>query len=125
MFMGGIATNGIGQIAVYVDDLERATGFYRDVLGLQFLFAVPQGGMAFLNCGGVRVMLAKREASTHGTSIIYFKVSGIKEAHAKLLAAGAKEETRPHFVSKVGEKELWLSFFGDSENNIMGLMEEA
>ena len=33
--------NQIGQIAVNVRDLEVAVAFYRDVLGMDFLFQVP------------------------------------------------------------------------------------
>ena len=33
----------IGQIAVPVTDIERAVSFYRDMLGMRFLFQVPPG----------------------------------------------------------------------------------
>ena len=45
----------IGQIALTVRDVERATGFYRDVLGMDHLFGA--GTMSFFQCGGVRLML--------------------------------------------------------------------
>ena len=49
----------IGQIAINVKDLERATAFYRDKVGLKFLFAAP--GLAFFDAGGIRLMLGKAE----------------------------------------------------------------
>src|SRR3989442_15842963 len=42
----------IGQIFVNVKDLDRAISFYRDTLGMQFLFRAPPN-MAFFDCGGI------------------------------------------------------------------------
>ena len=53
----------IAQIAIVVTDLERAIAFYRDVLGLQFLFQAPPG-LAFFNLDGVRIMLSLPEGET-------------------------------------------------------------
>jgi methylmalonyl-CoA/ethylmalonyl-CoA epimerase len=39
----GIGITRIGQVAVNAKDVERATAFYRDVLGLKFLFKAPPG----------------------------------------------------------------------------------
>ena len=46
----------IGQIAIPVTDIDRAVAFYRDVLGMRFLFQAPPG-LGFFDCGGVRLML--------------------------------------------------------------------
>jgi methylmalonyl-CoA/ethylmalonyl-CoA epimerase len=35
--------NVIGQIAVPVGDVDRAIAFYRDILGMRFLFKEPPG----------------------------------------------------------------------------------
>ena len=43
--------NQIGQIAIPVSNLERAVMFYRDVLGMRFLFQAPPG-LAFFDWGG-------------------------------------------------------------------------
>ena len=43
----------IGQIAVPVSDLDRSIIFYRDVLGMQFLFQAPPG-LGVFDCNGVR-----------------------------------------------------------------------
>ena len=39
--------NQIGQIAIPVSNLDRAVAFYRDVLGMRFLFQAPPE-LAFL-----------------------------------------------------------------------------
>ena len=50
----------IGQASINVHDVDQAVAFYRDTLGLRFLFqAGPK--MAFFDCGGVRLMLAVPE----------------------------------------------------------------
>ena len=38
-----VSLDRIGHIAVNVKDVERATRFYRDTLGLRLLFTVPKG----------------------------------------------------------------------------------
>ena len=66
----------IGQIAINVHDLARAVTFYREALGIPFLFEVP--GMAFFDCNGVRLMLGVPVGPEvdHPASILYYKVDG-------------------------------------------------
>jgi catechol 2,3-dioxygenase-like lactoylglutathione lyase family enzyme len=72
MLFTGLST--IGQISIPVQELESAVNFYRDSLGMDFLFQVPN--MAFFDCGGIRILLAVPEKgdSDRRSSIIYFKV---------------------------------------------------
>ena len=51
------AISEIGQIAIVVGDVGKATTFYRDVLGLKFLFGAGPN-LAFLAAGSVRIMLS-------------------------------------------------------------------
>jgi methylmalonyl-CoA/ethylmalonyl-CoA epimerase len=115
----------IGQIAVNVHDTTRAVEFYRDVLGLTLLFTA--GHLAFFDCGGVRLMLSPPEKPEfdHPSSVLYFKVNDIQGAHALLVAKAAKIEAEPRLVAKLPDHDLWLSFFRDSENNLMALMAEV
>jgi predicted enzyme related to lactoylglutathione lyase len=116
----------IGQIAVNVEDIDRAVAFYRDVLGLPFLF---QGGptLAFFNASGVRLMLdvAEKEEFRHPSSILYFTVEAIRDVHRTLAQRGVRFEGEPHVVHKAPGYELWMAFFRDSENNLLALMEEV
>ncbi|HMV33054.1 MAG TPA: VOC family protein, partial [Gemmatimonadales bacterium] len=95
---GAAALTAIGQIAVTVRDLPRATTFYRDVLGLPLLFEVA--GMAFFDAGGVRLMLAvpTDPRYDHPASILYYRVADIHAAAARLAAAGAAFAAEPHLV---------------------------
>lgn len=114
----------IGQIAITVHDTERATAFYRDVLGLQHLFSAPPS-IAFFDCGGIRLMLAPpEEKAPSAASVLYFPVADIAAAHAQIQERGAAFEGAPHVVHRAPGFELWMAFFRDSEGNLMALMEE-
>ncbi len=114
----------IGQIAVQVQDVERATAFYRDVLGMKFLFHAPPG-LAFFDVGGVRLMLSRPEGEVGGTSVLYFTVGDIQQATATLKERGAQFHDEPHIIAKMDTHDLWMSFFKDSEGNVMALMSEV
>lgn len=119
-----VTLDRIGQIAVPVHDLSRAVRFYRDILGMRFLFEVP--GLAFFDCGGIRLMLSVPEApaAEHRSSIIYYKVPDIHAAHDALRAAGAAFEDAPHLIARLPDHDLWMTFLRDSEGNLLGLMAE-
>jgi methylmalonyl-CoA/ethylmalonyl-CoA epimerase len=122
---GSGAITGLGQVAVPVQDLSRAVAFYRDVVSLPQLFEVP--GMAFFDCGGVRLMLAVPEAEEAGADgvVLYFSVPDIRAAHAALARAGVTFERDPHLIARMPDHELWMAFFRDSEKNLMALMSEV
>ncbi|MES3025964.1 MAG: VOC family protein [Pseudomonadota bacterium] len=115
--------DSIGQIAVPVADVDRAIGFYRDVLGMRFLFKAPPG-LGFFDCGGVRLMLDV-SANTHAhkhSSTIYYKVADIGAASAALKARGVVFESEPHLVAKMPDHALWMGFFRDPDQNLLALM---
>ena len=113
------------QIAVNVKDVDRARAFYRDGLGLKFLFSAP--GLAFFDSGGVRLMLAKPETPDldHPSSVLYFQVGNIEDAHRALVGRGVHFLTKPHVVHRAEDYDLWLAEFRDSEENILALMSEV
>jgi methylmalonyl-CoA/ethylmalonyl-CoA epimerase len=115
----------IGQISIIVKDVERATAFYRDVLGLRLLFTVPT--MAFFDCGGVRLMLgtASSPELDHPSSILYFRVSDIQAGYQQLLAKSAEIVAPPRLIAPMPDHDLWMTAFKDSEGNIHQLMAEV
>ncbi|PYT88491.1 MAG: glyoxalase [Acidobacteria bacterium] len=119
------ALTRIGQIAINAHDVDRATAFYRDVLGLPHLFRAGQ--LSFFDCGGVRLMLDKAEKPEfdHPSSILYFQVANIRAAHQRIKDAGAKFEDEPHVIAQMPKYDLWMTFFRDSENNLLALMSEV
>lgn len=116
----------IGQIAITVGDVAKATAFYRDVLGLEFLFSAGPN-LAFLAAGSVRIMLSTPQGAGEvgKNSILFFKVNDIAAAHAAIVARGAKSENEPHLLVKMPDHDLWLSAVRDPEGNIIELMSEV
>ena len=114
----------IGQIAIIVQDVERATSFYREVLGMKHLFSA--GTLSFFDCSGVRLMLTLPEGQTgNASSILYFKVGDISATYESLLARNVRFEDKPHMIARMPDHDLWMTFFRDSENNLLGLMTEV
>jgi catechol 2,3-dioxygenase-like lactoylglutathione lyase family enzyme len=115
----------IRQIAVTVSNVEAALRFYRDALGLDFLFSAGPD-LAFLDAGGIRIMLSTPQGAgaVGANSILYFKVADIVATHAVLVERGATNERAPQLAAKLPEHELWTGFLRDPDGNLVGLMEE-
>lgn len=119
---GGLSR--IQQVSMCAHDVDRAVRFYRDTLGLPFLFAAPPR-LAFFDCGGVRLMLSTPEPEfDHPGSILYFAVEDIRGMHEALKARGVKFRTEPHKIATLADREVWLADFEDSEGNTLALMAE-
>jgi methylmalonyl-CoA/ethylmalonyl-CoA epimerase len=117
----------IGQIAVPVADVDRAIAFYRDVLGMRFLFKAPPG-LGFFDCAGVRLLLdapAKQAQPSAGCSVIYYKVADIEGTFATLSGRGVIFEGKPHLIAKLPDHDLWMAFFRDPDGNLLALMSEV
>ncbi len=116
----------IGQIAITVSDVTKATVFYRDVLGLKFLFSAGPN-LAFLLAGSVRLMLTTPQGAgtVGGNSILYFKVADLAPTHAAVLTRGATNGHDPRMVARMPDHELWTAFVKDPDGNLVGLMSEV
>lgn len=115
------------QVAVVVQDLDRAVSFYRDTLGMTFLFQAPPA-LAFFDLSGVRLMLDKPSEPLPagvGTSILYYAVDDIQAAHATLTGRGVQFEEAPHSIASLGDRDIWMGAFRDSEGNVLALMSEV
>ncbi|MFY9609455.1 MAG: VOC family protein [Blastocatellia bacterium] len=117
--------SSIGQIAVNVHDVNKATAFYRDTLGMKFLF--DAGHMAFFDCGGVRLMLSLPEKPEfdHPSSIIYYRVPDIQRSYEILSSRGVRFEEKPILVARLQDHDLWMAAFRDVDNNLLALMSEV
>ena len=115
---------GILQIAIPVQDIDRATKFYRDTLELRFLMAGP--GMAFFDCGGVRLYLdsAKGPKQPAGNSLIYFRTPDIDKQASILKERNVEIYQKPHVIAALPAQDIWLMWIHDSEGNLLGIMEE-
>ncbi len=119
------SVSDIGQIAITVSDVEKALVFYRDALGLAFLFS-PAPTLAFLQAGTVRLMLSTPQGAgaVGANSVLYFKVADIEAVFAAVVARGATQERAPQLAARMPDHELWIGFVRDPDGNLVGLMEE-
>lgn len=123
------AIERIGQIAVPIRDLDSAVSFYRDTLGLTLLFQAPPG-LAFFDCGGVRLMLSlpEADAEVRPAAIVYYLVPDLQAAWAALsehAAKGVGGAAEPHLIAKMPDHDLWMAFVEDGQGNTLGLMSEV
>ena len=116
----------IGQIALTVHDMDRSVAFWRDTVGLKFMFQAPN--VAFFDVAGVRLMLGSPESADvkpTGTTL-YFEVEDLDQTFATLRDRGVAvaKNGAPHFIAKLGAKDLWMAFLEDPDGNLFALMHE-
>jgi catechol 2,3-dioxygenase-like lactoylglutathione lyase family enzyme len=107
-----MTVGAVSQIHVSVSDLERSVRFYRDVLGVPFLFDVPGQSMAFFQSGDVRLYLGVPESEAFASRVtLYFDVDDLVA------------EREPHVVHRDDQGELWMSFFRDPDGHNLAITE--
>ena len=116
----------IGQIALTVHDMDRSVAFWRDTVGLKFMFQAPN--VAFFDVAGVRLMLGSPESpdvKPAGTTL-YFEVEDLDKTFSTLRDRGVAvaKGGEPHFIAKLGAKDLWMAFLEDPDGNLFALMHE-
>ncbi|OIK08195.1 VOC family protein [Bacillus sp. MUM 13] len=119
------AIQKVGQIGIPVKNLEKAIVFYKDLLKLPLLFSTDS--MAFFDCDGILLLLSlpEKEDFAQSSSVIYFQVENIKEAHEELIEKGVYFIDEPHIVAKMEQTETWMTFFKDTEGNTHSLISEV
>ena len=120
-----LANATVGQLLIPVEDLGRGTAFYRDTLGLPFLFTAPPQ-MSFFQAGKVRLLVGVPEAGAprQRGSQVYFQVADIHAVFATLRERGVAFRADPHVVHRTPMAELWLTEFTDPDGNQLALMAE-
>jgi methylmalonyl-CoA/ethylmalonyl-CoA epimerase len=113
----------LGQVALTVSDVARSTAFYRDAVGLRFLFAAGPA-LAFLDLGNARLMLSAPEGTfTPGSgTVLYLRVTDILVSHAAMRARGVTFVDEPHLVAPMPDHDLWMCFFRDPDGHTLALM---
>lgn len=115
-----IALGPLGQIARTVRDIDEATAWYRDVLGLKLIMSFP--AMAFFDLGGTRLYL-QHAPEAGPESILYFRVADIEATHAALVARGVAFAQVPRLIHRHDDGlEEWMAFFADPEGRPLALM---
>jgi catechol 2,3-dioxygenase-like lactoylglutathione lyase family enzyme len=120
-----MALGPVGQIHISVTDVDRSVEFYRDVLGIPFLFRVPGQPMAFFQAGDVRLYLGVPESPEYRSNpLLYFTVDDIDAEYARLAAAGVPMLDKPHVVHRDDSGELWLAGLRDPDGLPVILMQQ-
>jgi len=114
------------QIAQHAEDLDRATAFYRDLLGSDPTATYDPPGLVFFDLDGVRLLLDRGAPS----ALLYLAVEDIDATVARLRAAGVSVEGEPHVIFTHEDDTLgpadtdeWMGFVRDPEGNLVGLVE--
>jgi methylmalonyl-CoA/ethylmalonyl-CoA epimerase len=125
---GNAALSKIRQIALPVRDIGEATRFYRDTLGMRHLFDAPPA-LSFFDCGGVQLMLAgpagQGKDGEQQHAVLFYDVSDIKAAHARIKSSGAKSLEEPRVITRMNGREIWISSVSDGQGNVVGLMSDV
>jgi methylmalonyl-CoA/ethylmalonyl-CoA epimerase len=114
------------QIAQHADDLDRAVAFYRDVLDFPLVARFDPPGLAFFDLGNVRLLVQASAPS----AILYIEVPDITARRDGLVEQGVEFVDEPHMIYRDADgtfgpagTEEWMTFFRDSEGNLVGLVE--
>ncbi len=120
-----VTVGGLGQVHLTVSDIDVSVAFYRDVLGLPFLFDVPAQSMAFFDLGGARLYLAEtQDQAFRSRAILYYRVDDLDRAFEAITGRGAVPMSPPQFVHRGADSELWIAFVADPDGPPVGLMTE-
>jgi predicted enzyme related to lactoylglutathione lyase len=100
----------IGNVAIWVRDLERATAFYAEGLGLDVLARVDAGEIREVIVGrdgaGSRLMLAAKAgepaAPPAGVWKVFLESQDVHADYGRALAAGATPVAEPMVLERFG-----------------------
>jgi len=118
--------HGLYQVALTTADLERSTGFYRDVLGLFLITSFDPPGLAFYRVGDVRLSIQNVDQVEATSPVLYFRVQYINAATQRLKELSIELEQEPEVVfrddqgqfGEAGEEE-WMAFFRDPDGHLL------
>jgi catechol 2,3-dioxygenase-like lactoylglutathione lyase family enzyme len=120
-----MAVGPLGQVHISVRDVDRSVEFYRDVLGMDFMFRVPNQPMAFFASGDVRLYLGTPERPEFTSKcVLYFRVDDIDAEYKRLINAGIAFLDSPRMVHRDADGELWIVFLADPDGHQIGLMQQ-
>lgn len=117
-----LAGRALAQVMTSVSDLPRATEFYRDVLGLPFLFET--NGMAFFQLAGARLMIGSRpdHPPAPGGACLYFDAPDLPALAAALEARGVRFSGPAVVLQREATGDLMLRSFTDPDGNLLALL---
>jgi methylmalonyl-CoA/ethylmalonyl-CoA epimerase len=117
------SSTALGQVALTVGDVARSVAFFRDKVGLRFLFSAGPT-LAFFDLGGVRLMLSAPEGefSPGSSTVLYIKVQDIEASYREMRSRGVQFVDEPHLIASMPDHDLWMTFFRDPDGHTLALM---
>src|SRR5262245_12472886 len=115
-----LAGRKLVQVALTTRDPERSRAFYRDVLGLQLLFAVTN--MTFYQLGDLRLMVGVEPSMAPGGSVLYIDAPDIDTLGTELEQRGVRFGGGVTVVQRTEKGDLKLREFKDPDGNSLALM---
>jgi catechol 2,3-dioxygenase-like lactoylglutathione lyase family enzyme len=119
--MSGILQS-VGTVRIFVDDVERARHFYRDILDLRETSTTPDWAVFDLGSSNIVVEKVAADDPEHDLVgrflAVSFKVDDIQATYQKLLAKGVVFSDPP-------ERQVWggtLAFARDPDGNVLTLV---
>ena len=112
--------SAVGQVALFVRDVEATVAFYRDTLGLEHFGT--WGDLTFFSAGPTRLFCTKVD-DWKPLSTVYLTVADLDGAVARLESAGAQFTHPPGLIHRHEDgTEEWMAFLTDPAGNTLGLM---
>ncbi len=119
--------NPVGWFEIYVEDMERAKGFYERVLGVRLeKLGSPEGmeiemqafpmEMEASGCAGALVKMAGKDAGVGGT-IVYFSCQDCGVEAGRVAANGGVVVREKFGIGEYGH----IALVQDTEGNMIGL----
>ena len=107
-------------VILAVTDLNRAVGFYRDVLGLKL--TSTNEDFAFFDAGGFTIALRGGHSKMDQTDLtsveIAFAVEHVKPAHQALRGLGVEFKREPRIVTGT----TWATDFRDPDGHVLSIV---
>jgi DNA-binding transcriptional MerR regulator/catechol 2,3-dioxygenase-like lactoylglutathione lyase family enzyme len=114
----------VGQVRLPVQDLSRAVEFYRDKLGLKYLY--QDGQAAFFDCAGLRLALEVAAGGENAAAgaLLSYTVDDIQAEYERLSALEVRFEGRPERGHPADGSQRRSCTFYDSEGNKLELLDK-
>jgi catechol 2,3-dioxygenase-like lactoylglutathione lyase family enzyme len=117
--MATLAISGVAAVMLGVQDVQAATFFYSQKLGLRVIMQESQ--IALLQCGpvmlGLNRGLAQQSAHTVGATEVVLRVDSVRGAHQALVAEGIAFESVPHQITPTD----WVAHFRDVDGHLLSI----
>jgi catechol 2,3-dioxygenase-like lactoylglutathione lyase family enzyme len=105
----------VGYLMMGVADMQKATAFYRDKLGLKETRQTDD--LLFFDAGNITLALSTQAGKAPGTTEIVFSVESVHAGYEALKARGVIFDGEPRLITE----SSWVANFRDPDGHILSL----